>query len=136
MTVATLAFRLSVLAAIPAAAVLAEALPSTAHETATADSPLRCEIVTRSTATGVQLEGHVHADTTARGRYALNVLQSGAHGSSVIEQSGAFAVEAGRSATLGSANFGGNPGDYEAELTLSWDGDDIVCRSVRGQRTP
>jgi hypothetical protein len=134
MTLATLTLRVAALAAVPAVAVLAEAVPSTADETGDRDMPLRCEIVERPTATGVQLESHVHADTATRGRYSFNVTRVGGHGSSVIAQSGAFSVAAGRSARLGQASFGGDPGDYDVELILRWDGRRAVCRTASGAR--
>lgn len=133
MTFTTTTLRLTALAAIPAVALLAGALPSTAHESTEQDMPLRCEIVERSTGMGVQLESYVHADEAARGRYTFNVTQSGGHGSSVITQSGDFSVAAGRSASLGKASFGGDPGDYDVKLTLTWDGHRAVCHSVRGE---
>ena len=133
MSLTNLTIRLAALAAVPGIALLADTLPSTAHETGKTDTPLRCEIVTRATGMGVQLEGHVYANRATRGRYSLNVTQSGGHGSSVIEQSGDFTVAAGRSATLGTASFGGDPGDYDAELILTWDGKRAVCRADRGQ---
>jgi hypothetical protein len=122
--------RLAALAAIPAAALLAEAMPGIAHQSAEPEMPLTCEIVKRATGTGVQLEGHVHADADLSGRYAMNITQAGGGGSSVIRQSGDFSVAAGRSATLGKARFGGDPGEYDVELTLSWGGRTVVCRSA------
>lgn len=133
MTFLSLPLRLAALAAVPAVAVLTEALPSTAHETTDKTMPLRCEIVERSTGMGVQLESYVHADQTTRGRYTFNVKQAGGHGSSVIEQSGDFTVTAGQSAKLGQAAFGGDPGDYDVELTLAWNGKRAVCRSADGK---
>ena len=133
MTMTNFTIRLAALAAVPGLALLAEALPSTAHETNASDRPLQCEIVERATGTGVQLESYVHADRAVRGRYTLKVTQSGGHGSSVINQSGDFAVAAGRTASLGKARFGGDPGDYDVELTLNWDGRHTVCRTASDQ---
>mgnify|MGYP005839684031 CR=1 FL=1 len=133
MSLMPLTLRLAALAAVPVLALLADAPPGHARNGADTDMPLRCEIVERATATGLRLEGYVHADRAARGRYSLDVTQRSGQGSSVIRQSGAFSVAAGASVALGQASFGGDPGDYDAELTLSWDSRRTVCHSARGQ---
>ena len=61
-------------------------------------------------------------------------MQSGGHGASVVKQSGAFSVASGRSARSATATFGGDPGDYDAELILTGDGSHVsCCRADRGQ---
>ena len=120
--------------ALPAAAltlsVFGLAAGSNAHSTDTdaETAPLNCEIAVSKGRYGHTFEGVIHANTTVRGTYELNISKRGAHGSAMISQSGGFYVAAGKSETLGQATFGGLPPEaVDAELTLRWDGHEMTC---------
>ena len=48
----------------------------------------------------------------------------------MIDQSGGFALDAGRSASLGQATLGGAASHYRAELELIVDGRRLRCRGA------
>ena len=120
--------------AIPAVAlslsVFGLAATSNAHSKGDnpSDLPLNCEIEVSKGRYGYTYEGIVHASSTTKGTYELNIKQSGASGRAVISQSGDFYVPAGTSKTLGQATFGGlPPASVDAELTLRFNGHTLAC---------
>ena len=62
MSLTNFTIRLAALAACRARAAGRHPAEHGARNHGKTDMPLRCEIVTRSTGMGVQLEGHVHAE--------------------------------------------------------------------------
>ena len=119
---------LAVLASGAALAATGIISQSSAHETQ--DSPaqgLRCSIVTHDLGDAVEISGKVSADRPVAGAYALSIRQSSVTGQSMIDQSGDFSVDAGRTVTLGQAVLGGAPSGYHAELELTVDGQRLLC---------
>lgn len=122
---------------LPAAAlsmsVLGLATNTAAHDgdDTARDLPLNCEIAVSKGRFGHTYEGVIHAASTVKGTYELNIRKRGASGRAMISQSGAFHVAAGKSETLGQATFGGLPPDaVDAELTLRWKGHELICSNL------
>ncbi len=118
--------------ALPATAltlsVFGLAAGTNAHSAEEAETPVNCEIAVSKGRYGHTYEGVVHADSTVRGTYELNISKRGASGRAMISQSGNFYVPAGKSESLGRATFGGLPPEaVDAELTIRFDGTKMVC---------
>ena len=119
---------LAVLAGGAALAVTGIVTQTSAHETHTAPkSGLRCSIVTHDLGDAVEISGKVSADRPVAGAYALSIRQSNSAGQAMIDQSGDFTVDAGRTVTLGQAILGGTPSGYHAELELTVEGQRLRC---------
>lgn len=88
---------------------------------------LRCEVITRDLGDAVDISGKVTSDRALSGNYALKIRKSSGGGQAIIDQSGAFSVGPGRTATLGQATLGGSPGAYEADLDLTVNGQRLRC---------
>jgi hypothetical protein len=115
---------------VPAAMAIVLALgagiaSSNAAETET--MPLSCGVSVKDLGRMVELKAYVSADEDAAGTYTLSIEQSGRSGSSSIRQGGGFAVKAGGSATLGQTMLGGDPGNFDIDLILNWNGLKLSC---------
>lgn len=122
--------KLAIPAAVLSLSVFGLAATSNAHSTDdnAGDLPLNCEIAVSKGRYGHTYEGVIHATSTVRGTYELNIKKRGASGRAMISQSGDFYVPAGTSETLGQATFGGLPPSFvDAELTLRFDGRTLAC---------
>ncbi|SFP75989.1 curli-like amyloid fiber formation chaperone CsgH [Tranquillimonas alkanivorans] len=113
---------------LPATLALAGACAVSAASDGTADGPVRCEIAVADTAGGVRLVGIARADRPVSGTFEMQIEKRRGGGSAVIEQSGTFSAAYGTPDTLSLATLGGQAADYDAELTLKWEGKRTVCR--------
>lgn len=89
--------------------------------------PLSCGVSVKDLGRMVELTATVSADEDVTGSYTLAIEQSGRSGASSIRQGGGFALEAGERATLGRTVLGGDPGQYDIDLTLDWNGLRLSC---------
>ncbi|MCG6903804.1 MAG: hypothetical protein LJE68_14095 [Rhodobacter sp.] len=117
---------------LPAAAVSLSvfglAAGSKAHSNDDGAEPVDCEIAVSKGRYGHTYEGVIHANSTTRGTYELNIKKRGTSGRAMISQSGDFYVTGGKSETLGQATFGGlPPASVEAELIIHYDGHTMAC---------
>lgn len=80
--------------------------PAPDHKTAIYAS---CAVTARPAAGGLIVEGRFTADVATRGRFELNILDSGAGGIATIRQGGPFQAAAGETVLLGRTVFGGAP---------------------------
>ena len=122
--------KLAIPAVVLSLSVFGLAATSNAHSTDdnAGDLPLNCEIAVSKGRYGHTYEGVIHATSTVRGTYELNISKRGSTGRAMISQSGDFYVPAGTSETLGQATFGGMPPDtVNAELTLRFNGHKLAC---------
>ena len=95
------------------------------------DAPLNCEIAVSTGRYGHTYEGIIHANSTVKGTYELNIHKRGSTGRAMISQSGDFYVSAGQTETLGRATFGGLPPDsVNVELILDWKGHKMTCTNL------
>jgi len=89
---------------------------------------VRCDIRTRRTARGVELEARARANAPAFGEYEFVITKHDRGGSSDIVQGGAFDLAAGQSQSLGLSEISVERGGrYRARLVLS-DSDGVICR--------
>lgn len=88
---------------------------------------LRCAVVTRDLGDSVEISGKVTSDKAVRGDYALKIRNASGGGHAIIDQSGEFSVDPGRTTTLGQATLGGVSGSYQAELELTINGQRLRC---------
>ncbi len=118
--------------ALPAAALTLSVFGlANAHTTENGDEPLTCEIAVSKGRYGHTYEAVIHAASTVKGTYELNIKKRGASGRAMISQSGDFYVPAGQTETLGQATFGGLPPEaVDAELTLDWNGHRLTCSNL------
>lgn len=99
-----------------------------AHETGAHPAPgLTCAIVTRDLGGMVEISGVVRSDRDTSGAYELKIRQASGAGHATIDQAGEFSAPPGRNVTLGEATLGGTPGSYEADLTLTVNGQRLRC---------
>lgn len=112
------------------AVVAGAAHASTVASSATVPSAAAatCDIRATRTARGVRMEAIAHAVEAMRGEYQFVITAQGPGGSSDVTQGGPFALEAGRSATIGSAEISSLR--YRAVLALRDAGGDL-CRIER-----
>lgn len=101
-----------------------------AHENDTPSDngyPLTCGITVESGAFGPTYKGVVTATEHVNGTYQMQFMKSGSNSAS-INQSGAFDLRPGESATVGQASLGGS-GKVDAKLTVTFDGTRMVCQT-------
>lgn len=94
---------------------------------------LRCEVVTRDLGDSVEFSGKITADHALAGDYTLKIRKVSGAGHAMIDQSGAFSVASGRTATIGQATLSGSPGHYKADLELNLDGQSLHCLGAGAQ---
>ena len=88
-----------------------------------------CEIRTRRTEIGVEIQGRASADSDIDGEYELTITKSGANDSET-NQSGPVSIEAGHSVTFGESEISLERGSHlRAVLTLR-DADGVICRET------
>jgi hypothetical protein len=100
-----------------------DAHESPVHETA----GLRCLVVTHDLGDAVEISGKVIADHSVSGDYSFSIRHASSSGNAVIDQSGPFTVDAGRTTTLGQATLGGSARSYDADLSLTVGGAKLRC---------
>lgn len=118
---------LAVAVAPPMAASVAA--PPVAHTLVHAElADVRCDIRTRRTANGVELEAFARSSAPAMGEFEFIITKHDAGGSSDIVQGGAFDLSGGESQSLGLSEISVERGGrYRARLVLS-DSDGVICR--------
>jgi len=102
---------------------LAAASSATATPPVTETAPIACDIAVDQNGRMVSFQGRVQASHDLSGTYNLTLSGGGTN----IRQGGAFAADAGDIVTLGQANLSGTPDRYDADLTLSIDGETYSC---------
>ena len=121
-------------ATIGAAGVGGATAPATG-QTASAATPVVCEIAVTETSGGVTFEARVTSHTPMTGTYQLAISRSGASGSAMINQSGTFrTTSANTPVTLGEATLGGRASSYDADLELRAGGERLRCTRVIAAR--
>lgn len=115
---------------LPAALILAGAglaaactTASVAQETA---APFACQISVDDTGRSTAFRGLVQANESLSGSYSFSLAGRGTN----IRQGGAFSARAGETVTLGQSMLSGDPADFDAELTLTVNGETYSCRAV------
>lgn len=80
----------------------------------------------------VRLEALAVAGPAVSGQYSLLIRKGGASGTTQNRQGGGFSVDAGETRVLSVSTISVGPGDnFEAELTLEWNGGTRSC-SIEG----
>lgn len=117
---------------LPAALILAGAgvaaacTTSTAATSTAATAPFACEIAVDETGRGTTFRGLVQANESLSGSYSLSLAGRGTN----IRQGGAFSASAGETLTLGQSMLSGAAADYDAELTVTVNGQSYACLSM------
>lgn len=116
---------------LPAALILAGAgfaaactTSSIAQEAATA--PFACQVSIDDTGRATAFRGLVQASESLSGSYSFTLAGRGTN----IRQGGAFTARAGETVTLGQSMLSGDAADYDAELSLTVDGQTYRCPAV------
>lgn len=112
----------------PPAAAAAVAAPAAHVPVQAALADVRCDIRTRRTSHGVELEAFARSDAPAMGEFEFIITKDDAGGSSDIAQSGVFDLGGGERQSLGLSEISVERGGrYRARLVLS-DSDGVICR--------
>lgn len=85
----------------------------------------QCVLDVAQTPDSVVFDARIAADTQVSGSYVLQIRQIA--GDSAVDQSGDFSVGDGQTQSLGSADLGGAPGDYAADLTVTVADKAVTC---------
>ena len=92
-----------------------------------ASTEVECEIRTKTTANGVELEGVLASATPIAGTYEFDVRKAGSAGTSNSAQSGDFETQSGEE-VIGFVGLGLEQGaSYEAKLVVKWPGGETTC---------
>ena len=92
-----------------------------------------CDIVAREDSDALWMQGVVIAQNARDGVYEFEVRTLGGSGGSAIRQSGQFSASSGEPEYLGSVQFGQSGAEYDAKLTLRFDGGELVCTERIGK---
>ena len=118
--------------ALAAGSMAAGSTPSANTPATAGDRNLSCEVRATRTGNGVQLAALVHAHRPASGEYDLVITKLGAGGSSDISQGGEFAVAAGSTSVLGTAELGlEEHARFTARLTLHDAGGNTCAHEIK-----
>jgi len=116
---------------LPAALILAGAgfaaactTSSVAQEATTA--PFACQISVDETGRATAFRGLVQTTESLSGSYSFSLAGRGTN----IRQGGPFSARAGETVTLGQSMLSGAPADFDAELTLTVNGQTYRCPAV------
>jgi hypothetical protein len=92
-----------------------------------ASAEVECEIRTKTTTGGVELEGVVASGTPISGTYEFDVRKSGSAGTSNSAQSGDFEMQTGEE-VIGYVGLSLERGaSYKAKLVVQWPGGETTC---------
>ncbi len=92
--------------------------------------PLTCGVAVTDTGRMVEITARLAADEAITGTYSLEIVKHSRGGSANLRQGGAFALKAGEDVTLGRSLMSGAPGDFDATLTLEWNGKTLTCPAI------
>jgi hypothetical protein len=92
-----------------------------------------CDIVAREDSDALWMQGVVIAQNARDGVYEFEVRTLGGSGGSAIRQSGQFSAASGEPEYVGSVQFGPSGAEYDARLTLRFDGGELVCTKRIGK---
>ena len=124
-------FSTRALVAGPAALFLAAcAVPGMSGAKVPADAPFDCALRATDRNGGVSIAGTLEARAAFSGRYRLQIGQSGAGNSAMIDQGGEFVVSAGEVLDLGQISLSG-PSGLTGQLTVDWSGGTVTCPLTR-----
>lgn len=92
-----------------------------------ASAEVECEIRTKTTADGVELEGVLASARPISGTYEFDVRKTGSAGTSNSAQSGDFDMQSGEE-VIGFVGLSLEQGaSYEAKLVVEWPGGETSC---------
>jgi hypothetical protein len=92
---------------------------------------LICAISLSQSGQHVTLTASARAVQAVRGTYQLDIDQRSTQGRATIRQGGVFDLKSGETATLGETQFRGRTRDFQAELTITANGQSKTCRSAK-----
>lgn len=91
---------------------------------------LTCELRLTESNRQVTIAAHAKANEATRGSYALSIDQRSSGGRATIRQGGEFDLKAGEAALLGEARFAGRAREFQAELTVTANGQTRTCNAA------
>lgn len=92
------------------------------------NSPVECSVVRTQEGNTVHLVAQVQSSTKLSGTYRFEVVKAGGAGSSQVQQSGDFSVQANKATAISSTEIGiGDKAKYEARLLVKWPGGQQEC---------
>jgi len=95
---------------------------------------MNCVIEADARADQVTLRGRIAANGPASGTYSLDVVKTGASGSSQIKQAGAYSTLPQQPTYVGSVVVDYRPGtNYTAKLVVSYGEKSYVCDLSKGR---
>lgn len=96
--------------------------------------PVECSVVRTQEGGTVHLVAQVQSSTKLSGTYRFEVVKAGGAGSSQVQQSGEFSVQANKATAISSTEISvGDQGKYEARLLVKWPGGEQECALVDGK---
>lgn len=125
------------MSAIPytiAALVITGAACTASFATSQADKipkALVCTLDLSETHQQVTIKATAQSAQALRGTYQMEIDQRSAGGRSTIRQGGEFELKAGEQTILSETQFRGKAREFQAELTVTANGQNKTCRSAK-----
>jgi len=101
------------------------------------NSPVECSVIRSQDGGTVHLVAQVQSSTKLSGTYVFEVVKAGGAGSSQVQQSGDFSVQANKATAISSTEISvADKARYEVRLVVKWPGGQQECSLADAKDAP